>query len=126
MYAGLDVSRVTEFAPSNMTRELLGRLRRLVSVKLLVKRMVTREGAARCASHGVDGLVVSNHGGRSEETLRSNLECVPEVVDAVGCKVPVLFDGGIRPGTDVFKALALEGATAVGIGRPQVWGLGKS
>jgi len=66
--------------------------------------------------------VVSNHGGRAEESLRPTIECLPEVVEAVKGKIPVLLDGGIRRGTDVFKALAL-GATAVGFGRPQGWGL---
>jgi 4-hydroxymandelate oxidase len=61
-------------------------------------------------------------GGRAEETLRSTIECLPEVVDAVKGTVPVLIDGGVRRGTDVFKALAL-GATAVGIGRPYAWGM---
>jgi 4-hydroxymandelate oxidase len=122
MYAGLDVSKVKEATPSGITWEYLARLRQLVTVKLLVKGIVTGEDAALCLAHGVDGVVVSNHGGRNEETLRSTLECLPEVVAAVNGKVPVLIDGGVRRGTDVFKALAL-GATAVGIGRPQVWGL---
>ena len=76
----------------------------------------------RRAAHGVDGLVVSNHGGRAEETLRPTIECLPEVVEGVRGNIPVLIDGGVRRGTDIFKALAL-GATAVGIGRPYVWGL---
>jgi 4-hydroxymandelate oxidase len=67
-------------------------------------------------------LIVSNHGGRAEESLRSTLESLPEVVYACGGKIPVLVDGGVRRGNDVFKALAL-GATAVGIGRPYAWGL---
>jgi isopentenyl diphosphate isomerase/L-lactate dehydrogenase-like FMN-dependent dehydrogenase len=78
--------------------------------------------AADCAHHGVDGVIVSNHGGRDEESLRSTIECLPEVFAACRGRVPVLVDGGIRRGTDVFKALAL-GASAVGIGRPQIWGL---
>jgi isopentenyl diphosphate isomerase/L-lactate dehydrogenase-like FMN-dependent dehydrogenase len=122
MYAGLDVSRVTELSPSNISWEYLKRLRELVSVKLLVKGIVTGEDAALCVTHGVDGVIVSNHGGRDEETLRSTIECLPEVSAAVAGRVPVLLDGGVRRGTDVFKALAL-GATAVGIGRPQAWGL---
>ncbi|MGH8263520.1 MAG: alpha-hydroxy acid oxidase [Steroidobacteraceae bacterium] len=122
MYAGLDVSRVTELSPSNITWEFLKRLRELVTVKLLVKGIVTGEDAALCMKYGVDGIIISNHGGRDEETLRSTIECLPEVSSAVGGRLPVLLDGGVRRGTDVFKALAL-GATAVGIGRPQAWGL---
>jgi len=67
-------------------------------------------------------VIVSNHGGRNEETLRATIDCLPEVVAAVRARIPVFIDGGIRRGTDVFKALAL-GATGVGIGRPQAWGL---
>jgi isopentenyl diphosphate isomerase/L-lactate dehydrogenase-like FMN-dependent dehydrogenase len=122
MYAGLDVSRVQELSPSNITWDYLKRLREIVSVKLLVKGIVTGEDAALCVSHGVDGVIISNHGGRDEETLRSTIECLPEVSAAVAGRIPVLLDGGVRRGTDVFKALAL-GATAVGIGRPQAWGL---
>jgi 4-hydroxymandelate oxidase len=83
---------------------------------------VTGEDAELALAHGIDGVIVSNHGGRQEETLRATLDCLPEIASAVGKRVPVLIDGGVRRGTDVFKALAL-GATAVGIGRPQVWGL---
>jgi isopentenyl diphosphate isomerase/L-lactate dehydrogenase-like FMN-dependent dehydrogenase len=65
---------------------------------------------------------VSNHGGRAEESLRPTIECLPEVVAGVAGRVPVIVDGGVRRGTDIFKALAL-GANAVGIGRPYIWGL---
>ena len=122
MYSGLDLSHVKEHTPSSITWEFLDRLRQLVSVKLVVKGIVTGEDAERCVGHHVDGIVVSNHGGRNEETLRSTLECLPEIIAAVRGRVPVLIDGGVRRGTDVFKALAL-GAAAVGVGRPQAWGL---
>ena len=122
MFAGIDVSRVTELSPTNLSGNFLERLRKLVTVKFLVKGIVTAEDATQAMHAGVDGIVVSNHGGRQEETLRSTIECLPEIVAAVGGRVPVLIDGGIRRGTDIFKALAL-GATAVGIGRPQAWGL---
>jgi 4-hydroxymandelate oxidase len=122
MFAGLDVSRVTEYSPSAISWEFLKRLRDIVSVKLVLKGIVTGEDAALALKNGVDGLVVSNHGGRDEDTLRPTIECLPEVVAAVGGRIPVCLDGGIRRGTDVFKALAL-GATAVGIGRPYAWGL---
>ena len=122
MFAGIDVSRVTQLSPTSLSGDYLERLRKLVSVKLLVKGVVTAEDATLAMHAGVDGIVVSNHGGRQEETLRSTIECLPEIVAAVGGRIPVFIDGGIRRGTDIFKALAM-GATAVGIGRPQAWGL---
>jgi 4-hydroxymandelate oxidase len=122
MFAGIDVSRITQISPTNLSGNFLERLRKLVTVKLLVKGIVTAEDATQAMQTGVDGIVVSNHGGRQEETLRSTIECLPEIVAAVGGRIPVFIDGGIRRGTDIFKALAL-GATAVGIGRPQAWGL---
>jgi (S)-2-hydroxy-acid oxidase len=122
MYAGLDLTRATELAPLNMDAAYLDRLRDTVKVKLLIKGIVTGEDAAFAVEHGADGVIVSNHGGRNEETLRASVDCLPEVVAAVQNKVPVFLDGGVRRGTDVFKALAL-GAAGVGIGRPQAWGL---
>ena len=122
MFTGLDVSRVTTLAPLNLTPAYLDRLRALVKTRLIVKGIVTGEDAAIAVDHGADAVIISNHGGRNEETLRATVDCLPEVVAAVRGRVPVLIDGGIRRGTDVFKALAL-GATAVGVGRPQVWGL---
>ncbi len=98
-------------------------IRRRVRVKFVLKGIVTREDALLARAAGVDGLIVSNHGGRQEESLRSTLASLPEVVAAVGSDLPVLIDGGIRRGTDIFKALAL-GARAVCIGRPYLWGLG--
>lgn len=122
MFAGLDVSQVHSLVPANWTWSYLDRLRRLVKVKLLIKGIVTREDALLALEHGADGIIVSNHGGNSEETLRPTIECLPEIAAAVAGRAPIFLDGGIRRGTDIFKALAL-GATAVGIGRPQGWGL---
>jgi (S)-2-hydroxy-acid oxidase len=122
MFDGLDVSKLTSVWPNPMDWDLLKRLRDTVTVKLLVKGIVSGEDAKIALEHGVDGLIVSNHGGRAEETLRSTIECLPDVVQAVNGKVPVIVDGGVRRGTDIFKALA-SGATAVGIGRPSAWGL---
>ena len=122
LYAGLDLSRATRIAPLNIDAAYLDRLRDTVRVKLLIKGIVTGEDAAFAVEHGADGVIVSNHGGRNEETLRATIDCLGEVVAAVHKRVPVFLDGGMRRGTDVFKALAL-GASGVGIGRPQAWGL---
>ena len=108
--------------PSTANWEYVDRLRKLTKMKLLLKGLDTREDARLAREHGVDGIIVSNHGGRATETGRSTIEALGEVVDAAGSQVPVLVDGGFRRGTDVFKALAL-GARAVGIGRPYVWAL---
>jgi 4-hydroxymandelate oxidase len=122
MFAGIDVSHATDLTPENMSGNYLERLRKLVSVKFMVKGIVTPEDALLAMRAGADGIVVSNHGGRGEETLRPTIECLPDIVAAVGGRIPVFIDGGIRRGTDIFKALAM-GATAVGIGRPYAWGL---
>ncbi len=122
MFAGLDVSHVTTLQPPDLTLQWLDRLRREVQGRLFVKGIVTGEDAALAVEHGADAVIVSNHGGRNEETLRATIDCLSEIVVAVRGRVPVLIDGGVRRGTDVFKALAL-GATAVGIGRPEAWGL---
>jgi (S)-2-hydroxy-acid oxidase len=122
MFSGLDLSKATALHPTNMNWDFVKRLRDTVSVKLLIKGVVAREDAQLAVEHGVDGLIVSNHGGRAEETLRPTVESLPEVIEGVGGKIPVIVDGGVRRGTDIFKALAL-GASAVGIGRPHAWGL---
>jgi 4-hydroxymandelate oxidase len=122
MLNGLNLSKVTAVQPPNMNWDFVKRLRDTVTVKLLLKGIVTREDAQLAVEHGVDGLMVSNHGGRAEETLRPTIESLPEVIEGVAGKIPVIVDGGIRRGTDIFKALAF-GASAVGIGRPHAWGL---
>ena len=122
IFSGIDVSRVKAITPLDITPAYLDRLRNTVKGKLVIKGVVTREDAVIALDAGVDGLVVSNHGGRNEETLRASVDCLGEVVAAVRGRIPVFLDGGVRRGTDVFKALAL-GAAGVGIGRPQAWGL---
>jgi (S)-2-hydroxy-acid oxidase len=124
LFAGIDVSQVKGLAPPGLTLEWLDRLRGPVRGKLLIKGIVTEEDAQAAVAHGADGIIVSNHGGRNEETQRATIDCIAEVVTAGKGRVPVLMDGGVRRGTDVFKALALAlGASGVGIGRPQGWGL---
>lgn len=121
MFDGLDLSGVSFSAPG-LNWDFVRRLRDITKMKLVLKGIETREDAELSVQHGVDGIIVSNHGGRAQEGGRSTIECLPEVVDAVRGTMPVLVDGGFRRGTDVFKALAL-GAKGVGIGRPYIWGL---
>lgn len=99
------------------------RLRDTVKMKIVLKGIVTREEAELAVQYGADGVFVSNHGGRADNSLRGSIDSLPEVVAGVKGRVPVFIDSGVRRGADIFKALAL-GATAVGIGRPYVWGLG--
>ena len=103
--------------------QLFDNLRPMCEVPMLAKGILTGEGAKTCIDHGVDGIVVSNHGGRALDYGPSSLEVLEEVVLAVDGRVPVLIDSGFRRGTDVLKALAL-GADAVCLGRASRWGLG--
>ncbi|HWK53886.1 MAG TPA: alpha-hydroxy acid oxidase [Hyphomicrobiales bacterium] len=112
--AGLGLNR--------LTWEYVDRLKESTSMKVLLKGIVSAEDAGRALEHGVDGIIVSNHGGRAEVSGIGSLESLQEVLPVVQGRVPVLVDSGFRRGTDVFKALAL-GATAVCIGRPYLWGL---
>ncbi len=105
------------------TWDYVKRLKDASDMKVILKGIVTAEEAELAVEHGADGIFVSNHGGRAENSLWSSIDSLPEVVAAVRGRVPVLIDSGVRRGTDIFKALAL-GADAVGIGRPYVWGLG--
>jgi 4-hydroxymandelate oxidase len=105
------------------TWDYLDQIRRIVKVPLLVKGIVTAEDAALCVEHGVDGIIVSNHGGRSMDYGPSTLEVLPEIVAVVNRRIPVLIDSGFRRGADILKALAL-GADAVLLGRATRWALG--
>jgi len=106
-----------------LTWDDLAWLRSVTSLPVLVKGVLTAEDAVLAAEAGIDGVVVSNHGGRQLDGVAATLDVVPEVVEAAGDRLVVLMDGGIRRGTDVVKALAL-GAQAVLAGRPPLWGLG--
>src|SRR5205085_2062308 len=89
---------------------------------VIVKGILTPEDALLAAEHGARSIVVSNHGGRQLDTVLAGADALPPIVDAVGDRLEVIVDGGIRRGTDVVKALAL-GARAVMVGRPALWGL---
>jgi isopentenyl diphosphate isomerase/L-lactate dehydrogenase-like FMN-dependent dehydrogenase len=115
-YGDLDQDPELGWDDVGWVRERIGRL------PLLLKGILTAEDAELAVSAGVDGIVVSNHGGRQLDRAPSGIAALPEVVDAVAGRVPVLVDGGVRRGTDVLVALAL-GARAVLIGRPAAWGL---
>jgi isopentenyl diphosphate isomerase/L-lactate dehydrogenase-like FMN-dependent dehydrogenase len=100
----------------------LGRLRELTSLPIVLKGIQHPDDAREAVSRGVAAIVCSNHGGRQVDGAIGSLDALPAIVDAVGGQVPVLFDSGIRSGSDVIKALAL-GADAVLVGRPFVCGL---
>jgi isopentenyl diphosphate isomerase/L-lactate dehydrogenase-like FMN-dependent dehydrogenase len=122
MYDGINMTGVSTQNPA-MDWTFVDRIRKSWKGKFIIKGIDTKEDARLSLEHGLDGILVSNHGGRSTETGRATIEALPEVVAEVGDRIPVFVDGGVRRGTDVFKALAL-GARAVGIGRPFLWGLG--
>jgi L-lactate dehydrogenase (cytochrome) len=114
----------SQFDPS-VTWSDLAWFRSIWTGPLVLKGIMSAEDARRSVEHGVDAIVVSNHGGRQLDGLPAAIEVLPEVVDAVEGRIEVLFDGGIRRGMDVVKALAL-GARACMIGRPYLYGLGAS
>ncbi|HTT38807.1 MAG TPA: alpha-hydroxy acid oxidase [Burkholderiales bacterium] len=122
MFDGLDLTGLTSTSAPGLTWSFVARLRETTSMKVVVKGILTREDANLCLQYGVDGVIVSNHGGRAEDSGLAAIDALPEVVEAVQGRIPVLVDGGFRRGTDVFKGLAL-GAQAICIGRPYIWGL---
>jgi 4-hydroxymandelate oxidase len=122
MFSQLDTTGLS-ISSSSLTWDFIKRLKEATRMKVLIKGLESGADAKLAVENGADGIIVSNHGGRATDTGRGTLECLPEVVTEVRGRVPVIVDGGVRRGTDVLKALAL-GATAVGIGRPYIWGLG--
>jgi isopentenyl diphosphate isomerase/L-lactate dehydrogenase-like FMN-dependent dehydrogenase len=122
-FNGISLAGVNTTAHSTLTWSFVKRLRDTVKTKLLVKGLMTAEDAKLAVENGLDGIVVSNHGGRAEDSGRSTIDALPEILQAVNGRLPVIVDSGFRRGTDIVKALAM-GATAVGVGRPYLWGLG--
>jgi 4-hydroxymandelate oxidase len=125
-FTGIDVAAagVPNLLSANMTWDFVRRLRDTTRMKIVLKGIVAHEDAKLAAESGVvDAIIVSNHGGRGEDNGRSTIDALPEIVEAVNGRIPVLIDSGFRRGTDVVKALAI-GATAVCVGRPYLWGLG--
>jgi isopentenyl diphosphate isomerase/L-lactate dehydrogenase-like FMN-dependent dehydrogenase len=106
----------------SLTWESLSWLRSITSLPILLKGILTAEDALLAIEHGMDGIIVSNHGGRQLDTALTSIEALPEIVEAVAGRCEVYCDGGIRRGTDILKALSL-GARAVLVGRPVLWGL---
>jgi isopentenyl diphosphate isomerase/L-lactate dehydrogenase-like FMN-dependent dehydrogenase len=123
MYQGVDISGLTHTQSSAMNWDYIKRLRDVTKMKIVLKGILAWEDAVMAADAGVDGIIVSNHGARSEDSGRSTIDALPEIVDAVKGRMPILVDSGFRRGSDIVKALCM-GATAVCVGRPYIWGLG--
>jgi isopentenyl diphosphate isomerase/L-lactate dehydrogenase-like FMN-dependent dehydrogenase len=121
MFDGMDLTGVRLQPP--LSWDYVKRLKDTTKMKLVIKGIVTSEDAELAVANGADAVVCSNHGGRADETFRSSIESLPEVVSGAAGKIPVLVDSGFRRGTDIFMALAL-GAAGICIGRPYLWGLG--
>jgi 4-hydroxymandelate oxidase len=122
-FTGIDLGGLSSTVVTNLTWDLIKRLRDTVKVKLVLKGILAFEDAKLAADAGIDAIVVSNHGGRVEDGVSATIDVLPEIVGAVGGRMPVLVDSGFRRGSDIVKALAM-GAQAVCIGRPYLWGLG--
>jgi isopentenyl diphosphate isomerase/L-lactate dehydrogenase-like FMN-dependent dehydrogenase len=123
-YDGIDLSSIVGSGESsNLTWDTVKRMRDITRMKIVLKGIVTPEDADLAVQNGIDGIIVSNHGGRGEDNGRSTIDALPEIIAAVNGRMTVIIDSGFRRGSDVVKGLAM-GAQAVGIGRPYLWGLG--
>src|SRR5712664_1638142 len=123
MYQGIDLGGLRNTQSSAMTWDFFKRLRDLTKMKIVIKGILAYEDAVLAADNGIDAIIVSNHGARSEDSGRSTIDALPEIVEAVNGRMPILVDSGFRRGTDMVKALSL-GAQGVCVGRPYIWGLG--
>jgi len=122
IYEGADLAGLTNIQSSAMTWDYAKRIRDATKMKCVLKGILAWEDAKLAAENGFDGIIVSNHGGRSDEAGRSTIETLQEIIDVSG-NMPVFIDSGFRRGTDIVKALCM-GARGVAIGRPYLWGLG--
>jgi lactate 2-monooxygenase len=113
---------VETYSRPSLSWDDLAFLRERTRLPILLKGVLHPADAVAAVEHGMDGVFVSNHGGRQVDGSIATLDALPAIVEAVAGRVPILLDSGVRSGADVFRALAL-GATAVGLGRPYVWGL---
>jgi 4-hydroxymandelate oxidase len=122
IYEGADLSGLTNIQSSAMSWDYAKRIRDATKMKVVLKGILAWEDAKIAAENGFDGIIVSNHGGRSDEAGRSTIDTLPEIIEVSG-NMPVLIDSGFRRGTDIVKALCM-GARGVAVGRPYLWGLG--
>ena len=122
MYQGTDF-RGSDYRTPGMTWDMIGRLREITDQRIVLKGVMTHEDATLALDHGVDGIWVSNHGGRAEGSGQATIDALPEIAAVVAGQVPVIVDSGFRRGSDIFKGIA-RGADAVAVGRPYLWGLG--
>src|SRR5262249_2405910 len=113
---------VETYSRPSLSWDDLAFLRERTRLPILLKGILHPADASAALEHGMDGVVVSNHGGRQVDGAIATTDALPGVVEAIGGRAPVLLDSGVRSGADVLRALAL-GASAVGLGRPYVWGL---
>ena len=122
MYEGADLSGLESIQSSAMSWDYIKRMRDVTKMKMVIKGILAWEDAKIAAQTGIDAIIVSNHGGRADESGRSTIESLPEIIRISG-KMPVLIDSGFRRGTDFVKALCM-GAKGVAIGRPYLGGPG--
>jgi len=119
---GINGKKATLELSAQITWKDIETLISITKLPVFIKGIMCSEDAELAIQHGVDGIIVSNHGGRQLDTVPPTIEVLPKIASTVNGRVPVIVDGGIRRGTDVLKALAL-GADAIAIGRPILWGL---